>query len=511
MKRRPLLAVLLGLVTGITVARLAGMKSPPYWIGPVAVVTGLGFLGLESKRPREETGTIAVVFLSVLLGISCWGGTYFDPGNLYRKIADFTHVKGMVANFPVTVDGAQEFTVELEDYPGKLKVYSEKVYELDYGDRLCIEGDFQVPEVSGEFNYREYLRKRKVWGIVYDTRLTRLSGNRGNLLTSLSWSIRKLTFNRIENLFPKNGGFIKAVLFGARDYLSEGDEMAFEKTGLAHLLAASGLHLGILIGGGWLISSWVGLSKKTTYLLSLPLLLTYLMVVGFKLPLVRASILYLFSGAGFYFRDKGAVLSSWYDLYNSLTGAAILLLLFQPTSLTEAGFQLSFGATFAIAYLFEPIEANLAPIKPRYVRETLAASLGAQLGVTPIIALHFQRVHPWGVPLSLFSIPTVTVILYLSAASIAVGDLILLGGPLRWVTSSLIDLFILGLKWASRVPLVAIDPGKVNSFALAAYLVFLFWIKRLLNRRRVFRSTYTLTEERNGRWVRVPPFPRHRR
>ncbi|MFW6049011.1 MAG: ComEC/Rec2 family competence protein [Candidatus Bipolaricaulota bacterium] len=482
MRRRPLLAVLIGLSTGITAARLIGLTAPPFWAVPLAVAIFLASIPLERRGEDKMAGTAVIVILSALLGASYYSATYFDPSDLYPELHDLSHAVGTIADFPVEVDGAIEFTVELDDYPGRFKVYTDEEREVNYGDLLRIEGDFRVPEGSEDFDYREYLRMRKTWGLVYDARLTRLPGKEGNPVMALGWFARKRVFKRIEGSFPENGGFIKAVLFGARDFLNDEDVRAFEVTGLAHLLAASGLHLGILIGGVWLILSWFGLSRRWIYLLSLPLLSAYLLIVGFKFPLVRASLIYLFSGAGFYFQDRGLILSDWYDLYNSLTGAAIFLLLVRPTSLTDVGFQLSFGATFAIAYLFRPIDTNLNPIKPRYVRETLAASLAAQFGVLPIIAVHFNRVHPWGTLLSLFFIPMITIILYLSTLSIGVGNLYFLGSSLSWATSSLIDRFNRGLEWGSTLPLVAVEPGELNSFTLAAYFIFLVWLKRRLSR-----------------------------
>lgn len=483
-KRRPLPIIFLGIATGIFLAGTFGLKTVPIWPIPVGITLAAVTIISTYSSSGQGLATFTTITLSVILGLTSFSAHYFDPTDLYPELSTIESIEGIVTSFPKQGQAGQELTINLTNRPGKLKVYlanqttpTDQEKSVDFGDRIELTGNFTVPDLSGEFNYREFLREKKIWGVVYDGKILDTHSGRVNPLLKMGWKARKIAFSRIDNLFPERGNYLKALLFGAKDYLGESEVENFNKTGLAHLLAASGLHLGILIGGGWLLFTGLGFRRTSIYLFSLPALLLYLMMVGFKLPLTRATLLYVFSGAGVYCRDKGIILSGWYDLYQSIAAAGIILLLYHPSSLNDAGFQLSFGATFAIAYLLPPIRGRLEPIKPGYLRDTFSASIAAQLGVVPIIAAHFHQIHPWSVVFNLIAIPGVTVILYLGVISLIGGSFLLIGKFITELTSGLICWYDCGLTFISNVPYSQIDLGKVNTFALAAYLIAIFWFR----------------------------------
>ncbi|MFP4136673.1 MAG: ComEC/Rec2 family competence protein [Candidatus Acetothermia bacterium] len=481
MKRRPMVLVFLGLVSGILLGIFLKVHTVPAWslggIGASIIVF------VSSSLDRYRLKTAAIFTGLAFFGIALYGASYFQPASVDTTPEALNRATGRVVTYPVTSKQGTELVLEPEGYRGRIKVFSEgdTGKKIDYGDRLTISGDFRTPKSFRGFDYGEYLRKKDIWSVIYDAEIVSSQPGYANPAMELGWWVRKRISRQILKQNEDQGEFLVALIFGARDLLAEDVERAFTETGLAHLLAASGLHLGLILGVTWAILNWLGMDRGKIYLSSLPLVFMYLLTVGFKLPLLRASVIYLFGGAHFYLEKKGVILSDWYDRYQALASAGLLLALYDPQGVTTAGYQLSFGATFAIALYFDPIRERL-PERPHYLFGILAASLAAQLGVGPVLAAHFHRVHPWAPLTNLVAIPWATGILYLGLLSVPLGNLPLIGPGIINLEKTAIR----GFKWVitmlSEVPLTSLEIPAVTSTGLLSYFLILFWLKWRMSR-----------------------------
>ncbi len=474
-----MVAIFLGLAAGVILATSLGLQSVPGWsLGGLAASAALTLVVDQLELSlKSEAVLVAAVFFGVIL----YGSTYFDSASIQAETETINQLEGRVTSYPKESGSGLEFTIEPEGYPGKVKVFltGSAGKAVDYGDTVTVSGNFQRPGRFQGFNYREYLRKKGIWLVTYRARLKSSESGSANSLLELGWSLREALKGRVKRFLPRKGEFLIALLFGNRAILGDKVTGAFTGSGLAHLLAASGLHLGILVGVVWWVLTRLGLDRGKIYLLSLPGLFLYLLIVGFKLPLLRASLIYLFGGAHFYLERQGLILSSWYDRYQALATAALLLLLLEPEAISTAGFQLSFGATFAIALFIEPIQ-NALDMKPNYLKGVLAASIAAQLGVGPVLAVHFGQIHPWAPVANLFAIPAVTLTLYLGLFTMALGGLEFIGFASTKLTALLISLTESVVRGLARLPLAAIDVSTVTPLALTSYFILLFWLRKQL-------------------------------
>ena len=488
MNRRPLVLALLSFSSGIVLAEILGVNSTPAW-AIWGILSALAVL-LIAEGFKSEFATGAAILGIACLGLALYGGQYFNPKDLYSRIDSLNSISGQVVSYPIKSSEGAEFTLNPTNHRGKFKVFLSdgNSAKLDYGDRLTVKGKFQVPGRFGGFNYREFLRRKNIWGVVYQGKLVKRSRGFANPVLELGWQLRKNISVRIDRVLPEQGHFLKALLFGSRKVLSDDTEESFTRTGLAHLLAASGLHLGIILGASWWISTSLGFGRGTTYLASLPLVLLYLMIVGFELPMMRASLIYVFAGIHIWLKKVGLILEDWYDRYQALAGAALVLLLLNPESLSTVGFQLSFGATFALALLFEPIK-ELLPTRPKYLNGIMAASLSAQLGVSPVLATHFGQIHPWAPVINLAAIPGVTAILYLGIIALILGRGIPIFSFLGPLTGNAILVFRRATEKIASVPLVKVGLNRPSNLALASYFILLYWFKRKLSERRVLNHS----------------------
>lgn len=474
--------VFLGLAAGIILSTILNVRTVPDW--SLAGIIGSFILFVLVSILDRQFQTWALVLSLVFFGVVIYGTNYFDPTQVGTSAGALKRIRGKVVTYPGKTGNGIELTLKPADYRGKIKVFlsDETNKRVDYGDEVTVSGNFQKPGSFQGFNYGEYLRKKEIWAVGYSGKIVESSPGQGNAVREIGWSIREVISGRVRNLLPDQGDFLIALILGDREILGEEVRNAFTETGLAHLLAASGLHLGLILGFSWWVLIKFGFERGEIYLVSLPVLFLYLTIVGFKLPLLRASLIYLFGGAHFYLEKSGLILSNWYDRYQALATAALLLTFYNPESITNAGFQLSFGATFALALFFEPIKKSL-PIKPDYLAGVLAASIAAQLGVAPVLAVHFGQVHPWAPLANLIAIPAVTVVLYLGFLLIPLGDFAIIGPGLIKLEGWIIKVFKWLIKKLSALPLAALPVPSVTSLGLLSYLVLVLWLKWRLSGR----------------------------
>ena len=269
-------------------------------------------------------------------------------------------------------------------------------------------------------------------------------------------AIRHRVRGRIEaaELDPEVKGVLAAVLIGDRTLVTPDVERAFRDAGTLHVMAVSGLHVGIV--GALLYWPLVaaGLRRRSALVVLLAALPLYAVLCGGRPSVVRAVIM-----AGFvvFALRRGLLADAW----NALGAAAILLLAWSPANALDVGFQLSFAATLAIVAAVRPRDPADAPWdRPpawrRWAVSATAVTLAAQAATFPILAWHFGRVVFGGilvaVPATLLAGP----VLGLGFAWLLLGGTPWLGpallSPLDAVTRALIAVS----AWGAALPFGAV-------------------------------------------------------
>ncbi len=210
--------------------------------------------------------------------------------------------------------------------------------------------------------------------------------------------LKKKLLLTIDRLFSReSASIIKALYLGDKNYISKKIISAYRNSGSLHVLAASGLHVGILISILFLPLSLVMIPKKYINASALFLVFFYLYITGAPISLLRAAIMYsIFVFQSFLQTNK--------NVFNTIFITAIIILLIFPSELFSLGFQLSFSATFGILMLYKLYKKYL-PTKLPYVSASLALTLSAQVFVLPIIAIHLQQINITGFITNLITIP----------------------------------------------------------------------------------------------------------
>lgn len=236
----------------------------------------------------------------------------------------------------------------------------------------------------------------------------------------------------IQTIGASKSGLPVALLTGDRAQLRPDLVTDFRSAGLAHLLAISGLHVGLIGGLAMAISVFVFGRRRGIYLL-LPLLIVfgYVLLAGLAAPVTRAAIMF-----GVFI--LGRVLGRGSHTLAALALAAMVMVALEPAILASLSFQLSFAAMLGISFASPVLEgateitvsrASTAEVHAlvervrRFVVGSLVVSIAASIGTLPLVALHFDAVPIWGALATLVALPAVPIIIIFSAAVVVAANL----------------------------------------------------------------------------------------
>jgi competence protein ComEC len=242
------------------------------------------------------------------------------------------------------------------------------------------------------------------------------------LLQIEDWRDHIRNFLEKESHSPSSSIF-KALILGEQGDIPEEVKEHFIVTGIAHLLAISGDHLGIVALLSFSLLIWI--LKRSEFLLlsisvkklaaglTIPCILLYTFIAGGGISVIRATIMVITFFLSILFNRER-------NLLHTLALAAFLILIFSPPSLFDVSFQLSFFAVLSILYLVPRIlqwlkeKGTSLPLKTswrqsifKYTKLSLLVTAVAILGTAPFVALHFNRISPIGFVTNLFFIPWV--------------------------------------------------------------------------------------------------------
>ena len=258
-----------------------------------------------------------------------------------------------------------------------------------------------------EFDYGGWLHEQQ---IVAHGEIAELIEKRATR-SIFSWTkLRGYVQKNIDTLFDtQTAPLAKALFLGYKEEISEYTRQNFSRSGLSHIMAVSGLHVGFIVAPVWFIipflwtkrwGRWTGLILLTV------LLFGYSGLTGFSASVSRASLMA-------WLLTYGKLFNKVRNSINLTAGAAIILLLINPYQLFDVGFQLSFGAVFTILLLM-PEAQRMIPDRYRYGKigafaTIVIISVVVQTGLFPILTYYFGEFSIAGPIANAFVIPIMTI------------------------------------------------------------------------------------------------------
>jgi len=439
--RLPLIPILIAYVIGLFGGQF-NLPLPSQ--GPLLlfILLGLWILLILLKRIRWASWIALSFFLFLgLFSVQSYFHPKHPPSHISRFIgSERILLEGTIDRSPQRtrtgtqllikshkiISGDRQISVE-----GHLLLFlKEKTPSLHLGDRLRLLCTLHRPHGfrnPGVFSYERHLALERIHVIGFladDQMWVKVGKGFKNpiLLKIESWRDHIRDFLEKEATLPSSSIF-QALVLGEQGTIPEDVRESFITTGIAHLLAISGDHLGIVALLSFSLLLWV--MKRSEFLLlslsvkkwaaglTIPCLLLYTFIAGGGISVIRATIMVI----TFFF---SIVFDRERHLLHTLALAAFLILLCSPPSLFDVSFQLSFLAVLSILYLlpriyrdlrreeiYIPSEISWKEKIGKYMKLSFIVTVVAILGTAPFVALHFNRVSLIGFLANLFIVPWV--------------------------------------------------------------------------------------------------------
>ena len=288
---------------------------------------------------------------------------------------------------------------------------------LEPGDRLLIRAYINEIKHSGNpyaFNYKNYLKYQEIYSQVYVKAGSYkiIARNQGSPILLASHQLREklLQVYKKYQITDNEFAVLSALTLGYKNELTPELKESFSASGAMHVLAVSGLHVGIIFIVLTKLLFFLNRYKRGKFIQStiiIAALFFYAGLTGFSNSVIRASIMFSFISVGNMFVRR-------ISIYNSLSAAAFCMLLYNPYSLMNVGFQLSFIAVISIVF-FQPKIYSIITPKTRfgdYVWQLIAVAIAAQIGTFPLTLYYFNQFPLYFILSNILIIPIVSIIIY---------------------------------------------------------------------------------------------------
>lgn len=320
-----------------------------------------------------------------------------------------------------------------------------------------------------DFDYQKYLEQKKIYRQVFLSETNwKSTGANHFSLTIQAEQVRDKLLMIYRNMPIDSTEFeiVAALTLGYKRELDTETRRVFSSSGAMHVLAVSGLHVGIIY---WLITMVFGFIRKIKSGriffcgITISILWVYAFISGLPPSVLRASLMFSIFVIGETLNRKSAA-------YNSLAASAFFLLLFNPNNLFDTGFQLSYAAVFGIVYLQPKLEKTIV-VKNKFFRyfwSLLTVSVAAQITTFPITTYYFGQFPTFFWLTNIFIIPAVMLLVPLGISVLFFSFIPLISNLLSILLNYCVKLTFLFLSFIEQLPLSVL---QVNFNTIQLYLI----------------------------------------
>ncbi len=374
------------------------------------------------------------------------------------------------------------------DVTGKLYVTLpiKQLKELYVGQKITIEGLLykpSAPSIPGAFDFKAYLARNGAYAGLKGMNVIDIGEPPWGL-----WQLRKRIINSQKHWLGDDlGALLSSIVLGQKAVdLPPEIRNSFTQTGLAHVLAASGFHVALLLG----VTLWItrSISPKKQLIIGIVILTFYLGLTGLQPSIFRAVLM----GIAVLF---ASVLGQKVNPLSSLLSAATIILLFNPLWIWDLGFQLSFLATFGLIVTLPPLENKLDWLPPT-IATMIAIPLAASVWTFPLLMHIFSVVATYSIPVNVITAPLVTIVSLTGMISAAAALIYpLAGSGIAWLTYYPISMLMGIVKFFNHLPGSSYALGKLPLWLMGLiYLgMVLVWLHPWFKRQWFFLCLFIFT------------------
>ena len=446
---------------------------------PVAIVSALACMLLYFLKKKMP----ALICLGLVVGIlysTFYSYSYLDAAKQYDDTKQTLVITATDyserTDYGIRCEGA--LTLSGRKYDVLFYAYEDLL--LKPGDALS--GDFLLRLTTpGGSKESTYYQGDGLYFIAYGRGELSVTAGNENDIRYFPQRLRQTILAKLDEIFPSDtASFAKALLLGDTSDLSYAQEVAFQVSGIRHIVAVSGLHVSILFA---LIYTLSGKKRVLTAILGIPALALFAFVAGLSPSIVRACIMQGVMILALLFRRE-------YDPPTALATAVLVILGINPFAVVSVSFQLSCGCIVGIflfsarlqKYIYAKVKGFTQKAKAlRAIGSAVSVTVGTMITTVPLCAIYFESISLIGVVTNVLTLWAVTIIFCGIVASCILSVLWL---PIAKIFASIISLLmryvLLLAQLLSKVPLAAVytaSPYILIWLVLCYGLLALFWFR----------------------------------
>jgi DNA internalization-related competence protein ComEC/Rec2 len=475
----PLIALSLGILPFLLIPLLPNSKKTLIVVGLCLLALIGGGLRFPSSLPQIDEHSLCFYNDK---GVAAIQGVVVEEPDIRDRFCLLT-----LSVEEATVNG------ERERVSGTVLVRAPRYPAYHYGDVLQVTGKLETPPQFEDFDYRSYLARQGIYSVIYYPRVELL--DRGKSFKPLHWiySLREHLSNSLARSLPEpQGSLAQGILLGMRSNIPDSLTQMFSRTGTAHLLAISGLHVSIVIGMLLSLGVWAFGRQRPIYIwLAFSAIWLYALLTGMRPPVMRAAIMgSLFLMAEYLGRQRSAI--------TALSFAATVMVGIQPQLLWSVSFQLSFLAMTGLIFLYPYFQVwgrkgistmfgdrEAITATGNMVTDGFAVTLAAIIAVWPLVAYNFGVVSLVGLPATFFSLPALPAIIVTSALVAFAGLLAPLAAQvLSWLAWLFLSYLMLVVQGFDSLTFSSFAISAIHSWQVWGYYVVLVAIMGFINYRK---------------------------
>ena len=497
--KRPVFWILLAFVLGEVIAVFDLNIAVPCIVLAIIVIRKIII------KAYEDMGAFVVIFFTLITGFMLMSNEITTRNHIYDLKENNVIVKGKIYKIENTAFGTNIYLKGVEVENGeksvsvkRIFVNTEKIPNVKIGNIIKVRGklrQFEEAANKGNFDSRKYYLSLGFYGKIEAGTIEVINSDYSGIRQGL-YELRMEIIERLEKLCSDNNGIfsiinnkngiIGAIILGDKTDLDSDIKELYSVSGIAHILAISGLHISF-IG----MAIYRLLRRRFRFLfsaaVSIPVVLSFGIMSGFGISTIRAIIMFIL-------KIIGEVLGRKYDAITAISLAGLVLLVQNPFVVCNSGFQMSFGAIIAIVLILPMVEEILNT--DNKIIKVISANFTISLVMNPILAWNYYELPTFSFLLNIVVVPLMSVVIVSSIAGIFCSCIMFgFGKVVIFPGCGILELytFLCNIINKSSVASIVVGQPKVTIIIVyyAILLVVLFGLKNI-------RTKYTRAEkERN--------------
>jgi len=451
-----------------------------------------GLLGLVliiislMTESRKLMTAIAIFLIAISLGTARYEIKDTPPDlSRFESIIlsdEQTDLQGVVVGEPDEREKNTQLIVEVDGV--KILVYAQQFPEFKYGDELKISvrgGGLKKPKnFNDDFDWVSFLAKDDIYYEIFYPQIKLVASEKGSWVKSRMFALKASYLNALAKVIPEpHTAFMGGLTVGAKRAIGADLLEDFRKTGIIHIVVLSGYNISLVADMVMRALSFLPRVFATSF--GVFGIILFAIMTGASATVVRASLMALLVVLA---RSTGRIYEITWALF--LTG--FFMVLYNPKILRfDAGFQLSFLATFAIIYLAPRIEEKLHFVPKKFqIREIISATLATQIFVLPLLLYKMGMFSVVSLPVNLLVLIFVPITMLFGFITGGLGMLsTALSIPFGWISYTFLQYELWVVKIFAKLPFASFNVETFSLWMMLSVYAVYGWIIYKLNKRSV--------------------------